>query len=391
MKFFYIFFLLLFSLISSPYADYRDDFPDETICLYLNKKSVSPYYVDQADKRGITCSGGIVVKKTNTFDSSTKNDEIETSYEEIEEIKENTIPKNNCSETKSAIVTTREFLSTAKSFIQLKNYVIDVSLQQAFQQINGSEIRNFDSLNMSDENGNEDINFNSSSSTKYAGLIDSYEIIDEEITEQFLILTLDANVCIKDKNAVTKDVLLVGDFTYQNSSFPALKSMAESIFSKESKSFELGYGKPSISYYDILITGRIDNVTTERVVNNSEAAKQAAEKRSDVEAETAAFFAIFGALKESQNEGEDVFANIMETVGGLKTAEMEGSTSSYSIVKVYVSVSANHKTDNRTYTATAETEHKVASSSYDLESLAMNAVEQASKDLFLKLNNRTKD
>ena len=212
---------------------------------------------------------------------------LKSSYEEIEEIVEITTPKDNCSNTKNAIVTTREFLSQTKSFIQLKNYVIDVSLQQAFQQVNGSEIRNFDSLSMSDINGDEDVNFNSSSSTKYAGLIDSYEIIDEEITDQFLILTVDANVCIKDKNSVSKDVLLIGDFTYQNSSFPVLKSTAESIFSKESKSFELGYGSPSNSYHDILITGRIDNVTSEKVVNK--AANQEAEKRTDVEAETADF------------------------------------------------------------------------------------------------------
>ena len=316
-----------------------------------------------------------------------KKETLKSSYEEIEEIVENTTPKDNCSNTKNAIVTTREFLSQTKSFIQLKNYVIDVSLQQAFQQVNGSEIRNFDSLNMSDVNGDEDVNFNSSSSTKYAGLIDSYEIIDEEITDQFLILTVDANVCIKDKNSVSKDVLLIGDFTYQNSSFPVLKSTAESIFSKESKSFELGYGSPSNSYHDILITGRIDNVTSERVVN--EATNQAAEKRTDKQAETAAFFAIIGALKQSQNEGEDVLENMLETVGGLKKAEMEGSAGAYSIIKIYVSISANHKTDNRTYTATAETEKKVSSSSYDLESLAIDAFVKASKDLYLKLNNRS--
>tara|TARA_B110000008_G_scaffold273873_1_gene308806 strand:+ start:2214 stop:3344 length:1131 start_codon:yes stop_codon:yes gene_type:complete len=323
----------------------------------------------------------------SSYEEIKENETLKSSYEEIEEIVESTTPKDNCSNTKNAIVTTREFLSQTKSFIQLKNYVIDVSLQQAFQQVNGSEIRNFDSLSMIDINGDEDVNFNSSSSTKYAGLIDSYEIIDEEITDQFLILTVDANVCIKDKNSVSKDVLLVGDFTYQNSAFPVLKSTAESIFSKESKSFELGYGSPSNSYHDILITGRIDNVTSERVVN--EATNQAAEKRTDKQAETAAFFAIIGALKQSQNEGEDVFENIMETVGGIKKAEMEGSASAYSIIKIYVSVSANHKTDNRTYTATAETEKKVSSSSYDLESLAIDAFVKASKDLYLKLNNRS--
>jgi len=387
MKKIFLFLCLITAAVSISYADYRDEFPDETICLYLNKKPVNQYYVDQADKRGITCSGGILVEKSSPLVSSAKTDEIKASYEEVTDIKDNTTPKDNCSDTKNAIVTSREFLSQANSFVQLKNFVIDVSLQQAFQQVNGSEIRNFDSLSMSDINGNEDVNFNSSSSTKYAGLIDSYEIIEEEITEQFLILTIDVNVCVKDKNAVTKDVLLVGDFTYQNSSFPALKSVAEAVFSKGSKSFELGYGKPSSSYHDILITGRIDSVTSEKVVN--EAANQEAEKRTDVEAETAAFFAIIGALKQSQNEGEDVFDNIMNTVGDIKQAEMEGLSSPYSIVKIYVSVSANHKTDNRTFTATAETKHEVSSSNYDLESLAIDAIEQASKDLFIKLNNRT--
>lgn len=333
--------------------------------------------------RTVSADGSYFIFECNDEEKET----LKSSYEEIEEIVENTTPRDKCSVTQNAIVTSREFLSQANSFVQLKNYVIDISLQQAFQQVNGSEIRNFDSLSMSDSNGEEDINFSSSSYTKYAGLIDSYEIIEEEITEQFLILTIEANVCVKDKNAVMKDVLLVGDFTYQNSSFPALKSVAEAVFSRGSKSFELGYGKPSSSYHDILITGRIDNVTSEKVVNK--AANQEAEKRSDVEAETAAFFAIIGALKQSQNDGEDVFDNLMNTVGGIKKAEMEGSSSTYSIVKIYVSVSANHKTDNRTFTATAETKHEVSSSNYDLESLALDAIEKASKDLFMKLNNRT--
>jgi hypothetical protein len=262
-------------------------------------------------------------------------------------------------------------------------------LQQAFQQINGSEIRNFEILSLSEVNGNEDINYNSTSSSKYAGLIDSYEIIDEEINEQFLILTIKAAVCVKDKNIVTKDVLLVGDFTYQNSSFTALKSITESIFSKESKSFELGYGSPSSSYHDILITGKIDNVTSESVVDNRESDSQSIQ-RSDQEAEMGAFIALFGAIKNNKDKPDAVFDSFMETVTDLKTAEINGSKSPFSIVKIYVSISANHKTDNRTYTSTAETEKEVSSSSYDLESLAIDAVKQASKDLFLKLNNRSK-
>jgi len=389
MKKIFLILFLFFALISSSYADYREDFPDETVCMFLIKKPVDPFYIDQAEKRGITCSGGNLVVKTSPAESVTFKNDVESSYEEVEEIKENSAPKDNCSDTKNAIVTTREFLSQTNSFIQLKNYVIDVSLQQAFQQINGSEIRNFEILSLSEVNGNEDINYNSTSSSKYAGLIDSYEIIDEEINEQFLILTIKAAVCVKDKNIVTKDVLLVGDFTYQNSSFTALKSITESIFSKESKSFELGYGSPSSSYHDILITGKIDNVTSESVVDNRESDSQSIQ-RSDQEAEMGAFIALFGAIKNNKDKPDAVFDSFMETVTDLKKAEINGSKSPFSIVKIYVSISANHKTDNRTYTSTAETEKEVSSSSYDLESLAIDAVKQASKDLFLKLNNRSK-
>ena len=71
-------------------------------------------------------------------------------------------------------------------------------------------------------------------------MIDSYEVIDQEILDlgsgvKVLSVAIDAIVCVKDKNEFTKDLLLVGDFTYNNSSIPALKSEVESIFSKQSK------------------------------------------------------------------------------------------------------------------------------------------------------------
>ena len=57
-----------------------------------------------------------------------KKEASKSSYEEIVETVENTTPRDKCSVTQNAIVTSREFLSQANSFVQLKNYVIDISL-----------------------------------------------------------------------------------------------------------------------------------------------------------------------------------------------------------------------------------------------------------------------
>ena len=341
--------------------------------------------------RTISADGSYFIYKCGNTNNNKKSS---NTNEDTIVAKKNTPPKDICSETVVTRITTEEYLSESKSFIELKKSVIDVALQNAFQQVNGSEIRNFESLNMSDDNGNQDVNFNSSTYSKYEGLIDSYEVLEQEILDlgsdvKVLSIVIDATVCVKDKNELSKDVLLVGGFTYQNSSFPALKSITESIFSKESKSFELGYGSPSSSYHDILITGKIDNVTSESVVDNRESDSQSIQ-RSDEEAEMGAFIALFGAIKNNKDKPDDVFDSFLETVTDLKKAEINGSKSPFSIVKIYVSISANHKTDNRTYTSTAEIEKEVSSSSYDLESLAIDAVKQASKDLFLKLNNRNK-
>ena len=165
MKKIFLFLYLILAIVSISYADYRDDFPDESICLFLIKKPVNPYYIDAAEKRGITCSGGNLISK-NRPDLITNNEEDST-LSEMTDLSSNEPPKDVCSETVKTRITTEEYLSESKSFIELKNFVIDVSLQNAFQQVNGSEIRNFESLNMIDDNGNEDINFKSSTYSKY--------------------------------------------------------------------------------------------------------------------------------------------------------------------------------------------------------------------------------
>ena len=330
----------------------------------------------------------------NSHDLADNADAVQT-YDNSTDLKSNEPPKNICSETVKTRITTEEYLSESKSFIELKNYVIDVSLQNAFQQVNGSEIRNFESLNMSDDNGNEDINFKSSTFSKYEGLIDSYEVIDQEIIDlgsgvKILSVSIDATVCVKDKNEFTKDLLLVGDFTYNNSSIPALKSEVESIFSKQSKAFELTYGIPTQSYHDILITGKIEKITEVQIVDKeaTEIARRAAQKKRDEAAGDAAFFSILTAISNSQGNGSQaVFDEMANTMSSLSQQEViiEIPEVTKTAIKIFVSVSAFNRTNNQSFTATAVSEEKIIGSKYDITASSRDAVKKAAKELFSKL------
>ncbi len=61
---------------------------------------------------------------------------------------------------------------------------------------------------------------------------------------------------------------------------------------------------------------------------------------------------------------------------------------------MFVTVNANHKTINRTYTATAISQAEVSpallrsnASNYDVNALTIEAIKKASKDLYVQLNN----
>jgi len=196
--------MLSFGLTSFSYGGYFDDFPDDSICLWLIQSPANPVYHEQAEKRGLNCSGGKLVGKAN----ATWADEVETTYKEMTEISEEdkTVLKDNCSETIKKRVRAEEYLSESQSFIELKNYLIDVSLQNAVQQVIGVDISNFQSLSRSSEDGVENENFSETSTStltsKTKGTIDSYEIISTEIidldTVKILSLEVEAYVCVKD-------------------------------------------------------------------------------------------------------------------------------------------------------------------------------------------------
>ena len=348
--------------------------------------------------RTISADGSYFLYKCGNINNNKKSSNTNEDTIVVQKI---TPPKDICSETIKKRITSEEYLTESKSFIVLKNRLIAAALDDAFQQVNGKEIRNFQSLALSSENGLENENFIDLTNSKYNGNISSYDVIDRQILDlgsgvTVLSMVIDATVCIKDKNIFTRDVLLIGDFTYKNSKLLALKSEIESVFSQESKSFELGYGNPSTSYHDILVTGKINNVTTEKVVDKkaTEEARKSTSKQVDSTTGDAEFLMILSAIANNKNDSDAVFSEVTKTLSNISQQKIQKNNPkiSISVVKIFVSVTANHKTDNRTYTATAESKEEISEdllSNYDLDSLAIGAIRKASKELYVKLNNRS--
>ena len=304
---------------------------------------------------------------------------------------------DSCTEIIKKRVTAEEYISESRSFSELKTYLIKVALQDAVQQVTGTEIRDFSSLGLSSKNGNESETFSGASTSKTKGKVDSYNIVKQEIIDlgaaKVLSIVIDAEVCIKD-NALAKDILLVGDFTYKNSKFPALRRAAESVFSRESNSFELGSGDPRTSYHDIVITGRVDDITQERRVDRK--AIEDARKREDKQREEQQAAAIFGSILGGMNKNSSaggIFGNLSKSLQQTSQRQTQRviPQSTSIAVKVFVSVTANHKTNNRAYTATASAEKEVPEGSTQgvANSLAIEAISKASQDLYIKLNSRS--
>jgi len=388
--------ILSVGLTSISYADYFDDFTDEGICLWLKQSPDNPSYSSQAKKRGLNCSGGNSIGRTN----ATLEDVVDNAYEKLSNVKESAPIKDACSEVIKKRVIAEEYVSESKSFSELKKYVVRIALEDAIQQVTGADVRNFSSLSLSSNNGVESEKFSEASTSKTKGTIDSYDIINTEVVDlggaKVLSVEVEAYVCVKD-NTLSKDVLLVGDFTYQNSRYPALRSAAESIFSRQTKSFELGYGNPNTSYYDIIITGRIDNITMEIIVDKKamDLARQRAQKQKDDAASSAAFISILGAVSNN-NGNSSAFINSLNNsqYNNQYQTEIRIPQITIGIVKVFVTVNANHKTINRTYTATAISQAEVSpallrsnASNYDVNALTIEAIKKASKDLYVQLNN----
>jgi hypothetical protein len=186
-----------------------------------------------------------------------------------------------------------------------------------------------------------------------------------------LEITVDADVCIQDKSSM-KNILLIGDFTYKNQSWPQFKNAIKSVFSQQSSSFELGSGDPKSAYHDIAITGKIDQISQDKKVD----------RKAMEDAQGAAMFqSILGAMNKGKGNNNP-FGNIFNPV------QNNTATLNRVHVKVYVSVSANHKTDNRSYTASSMSEKEVSEDSVRsiVDSLAFEATKKASKDLYIKLN-----
>ena len=69
MKKFFLLLLLTLGLTSVSYADYLDDWPDEALCGWMDNPSPPSYMVEEVNKRGISCSWGVVINNLPDLDS----------------------------------------------------------------------------------------------------------------------------------------------------------------------------------------------------------------------------------------------------------------------------------------------------------------------------------
>jgi hypothetical protein len=348
----------------------------------------------------------LIEAEKETYSNTKKAHKIEqqkqTTTSNNYQAQDSTLLTGNCLDIVKKRVSSEEYISASNSFSELKTYLIKAALQDAVQQVTGTEIRDFSSLGLSSINGNESEVFSESSTSKTKGKIDSYEIVDQKIIDlgsrEVLSIVIDAFVCIED-DSLAKDILLIGDFTYKNSKFIALRSAAESIFSRDSKSFELGSGDPTTSYHDIVVTGRIDDITQEKKVDRKaieEARKQEVKQREEA-AGAAIFASILGGMNNNRSNSSsgNIFNNLANTLqqnSQQQTYRVIPQATSIAVT-VFVSVTAKHKTNNRTYTSTASSEKEVPEGSTKgvANSLAIDAITKASQDLYVKLNSRSSD
>jgi hypothetical protein len=74
MKKLFLFILLSLGLSAISYAGPYDDWPDDTVCMWLDMKPTHAGYLGEAKKRGISCEGGVAVKtqieSSDAFDGS---------------------------------------------------------------------------------------------------------------------------------------------------------------------------------------------------------------------------------------------------------------------------------------------------------------------------------
>jgi len=282
--------------------------------------------------------------------------------------------EDKCSEIVSKTVSASEFITDGTSFSKLKSSIVNQALSEAVKQEQGTEIRDFQSLDLSSVNGNESESYKGASFSKTRGIVKSYEILSEKINDlgagKVLEIKLIADVCILDKSNI-RDVLLVGDFLHNGRNLPAFTNAVRSVFSRKNTKFELGSGHPKTDYYDISITGRVDQISKDIKID-----KKAFQEQQNAKV----FQGIFGAMQKDKSKPNPL-SGIFQSIGDTSTRLNEVH------LKVYVSLNAVDRSNNRNFTATASSEKTVSEDSVNnvIDSLGIDATRKASDDLFNQL------
>ena len=62
--------LFITSLINVSHAGYLDDWSNDDLCGWMESTKIPKYILDEVDKRGVLCSGGLEVSALNSSSSN---------------------------------------------------------------------------------------------------------------------------------------------------------------------------------------------------------------------------------------------------------------------------------------------------------------------------------
>ena len=288
--------------------------------------------------------------------------------------------ESKCKNVLTKQVTAREYLRENDSYSKVKQSVINQALTEAVKQAIGTEIREFTGMHLAQQGDKESEGFKELSVAKSKGLIKSYDILEEKVVNldsgKVLELTIKTDVCIPEKGSM-KDIALIGDFLLPDGqTYEALRNVLASVFSNKSDKFTLGSGHPNTDYHDILITGRILSVNKEKKIDKK--AKESAQGMAIMKG-------FLGSMnKMAEKDGKK------SPFGGVANSMTEPVAEERFIVKVRVSVSATHLSENRKYAESAIAAKEVPKEEVNstIGDLAFEASKKASRSVFDKLNGK---
>lgn len=272
--------------------------------------------------------------------------------------------KANCKEIRQAQVSGKEFVQEGSKYQELRELIIQQCLLDAVKQTLGTEIKR--NVGSSESMVNDKITdkFDELTVEKVRGYIDSYDVVREDLVEKgkmtLLEIDLAVNVCVPDESQI-QQVVVGGDFLGPDGNQAEdLKAVFFSHFPTGSKKLQLASYPEGGGYRDIVITGRVVDLSVTRAPK------------------TGAAGAALGA------------AIVGSFLGGrLAGAIAGGSQGDAQRMKAVVTAKAVTVADHSTVSVTKEAQRDIplqADPKAESVSLISEALASAAEELFAKLN-----